>query len=57
VTKVKDIMKPKQSNSEHQEIASLVHAKREEHNASIIGVVDSKDCFKSAIVKWKKIVH
>jgi len=50
-------MKPKQSNSEHQEIASLVHAKREEHNASIIGVVDSKDCFKSAIVKWKKIVH
>jgi len=55
MVEIKAIKKPKQPNWEHQEIVSLVQTKKKEHNVSII-VVDSKDHFKSTIVKWKKNV-
>jgi hypothetical protein len=55
MAEVKAIKKPKQPNWEHQKIVSMVQTKRKEHNVSI-GVVHSKNCFESTIVKWKKIV-
>jgi len=51
---VRPIRKLRQPNWEHQEAISMVQVKRNGHIASI-NIIDSRDFFENAIMKWKKI--
>jgi hypothetical protein len=45
-----------QSNLEHQEVISMIQAKRDGHITSI-NIIDSRDFFENAIMKWKKYIY
>jgi hypothetical protein len=50
---MKIVKKLWQPNWKHQEVVVLVQAKQKEHVASL-DIIDSKGCFESVVLKWKK---